>query len=115
MLCLLRGLPGYADGSNPRRTRLGQSEITSSITSGDGRFSFSYTWMASHAAPYKQACDCSCPCKADPVLLSTGEMTETIIDYQTAGANKLGFTRYYNMLPNSFTGVVLLNDLPALV
>ena len=42
-------------------------------------------------------------------------MTETIIDYQTAGANKLGFTRYYNMLPNSFTGVVLLNDLPALV
>ena len=23
----------------------------------------------------------------------------------TAGANKLGFTRYYNMLPNSFTGV----------
>src|SRR5580704_12939912 len=46
-----------------------------------------------------------CPCQADPVLLSTGEMTETIIDYQTAGANKLGFTRYYNMLPNSFTGV----------
>jgi YD repeat-containing protein len=74
-------------------------------SSGDGRFSFSYTWTASRAAPYKQVCDCSCPCPADPVLLSTGEMTETIIDYQTAGANKLGFTRHYNMLPNSFTGV----------
>jgi hypothetical protein len=74
-------------------------------SSGDGRFSFSYTWTAARAAPYKQVCDCSCPCKADPVILSNGAMTETVTDYQTAGANKLGFTRYYSMLPNSVTGV----------
>jgi YD repeat-containing protein len=78
-------------------------------STGDGRFSFSYTWTASRASPNKQIakCDCSCPCDGDPVVLSNGGMTETITDYQTAGANKLGFTRYYAMVPDIYsqTGV----------
>jgi len=41
--------------------------------------------------------DGSCYC-GDPINVATGNLFEQIVDYQTAGQNTLGFTRYYNSL-----------------
>jgi RHS repeat-associated protein len=39
----------------------------------------------------------SCSC-GDPVSVGTGNLFEQVNEYQTSGANVLGFTRYYNSL-----------------
>jgi len=43
-----------------------------------------------------------CPC-GDPIDIATGNLFEQVDDYQTDGANKLGFTRYYNSQATSAT------------
>lgn len=50
-------------------------------------------------------CSCSCPCNGDPITIGTGNVFEQVTDYETAGANKLSFARYYSSLapPNAFT------------
>jgi YD repeat-containing protein len=44
-----------------------------------------------------------CYC-ADPINIATGNVSEQVSDYQTAGQNVLGFTRYYNSMaaPQTF-------------
>ena len=39
----------------------------------------------------------------DPIDVGTGNMFEQISDYQTSGANPLGFTRYYNSMGDAKT------------
>ena len=45
------------------------------------------------------ACNCG-----DPISVGTGNLFEQVADYQTAGPNQLGFTRYYNSMsaPTTF-------------
>jgi RHS repeat-associated protein len=52
--------------------------------------------------PDKDLGDNSC-CVADPITISNGNVFEEVTDYQTAGTNTLGFTRYYNSLASSNT------------
>ena len=40
----------------------------------------------------------SCSC-AEPINIGSGNVFEKVVDYDTAGPNKLSFTRYYNSLP----------------
>jgi YD repeat-containing protein len=44
----------------------------------------------------------ACPC-GEPINTGTGNLFQQVTDYQTAGANQLVFTRYYNSLANSTT------------
>jgi hypothetical protein len=44
----------------------------------------------------------ACPC-GDPISVGTGNLFEQVADYQTAGPNQLGFSRYYNSLGSSTT------------
>jgi RHS repeat-associated protein len=46
----------------------------------------------------------------DPIRLSYGNVFEKITDYQTAGANPLSFTRYYNNLADPATAAVTLGQ-----
>ena len=47
--------------------------------------------------PLGSCCETSgCASCADPITIGTGNVFEQVIDYQTAGANKLEFARYYN-------------------
>jgi len=39
----------------------------------------------------------------DPISVGTGNMFEQVADYQTPGANPLGFTRYYNSMGDANT------------
>ena len=43
-----------------------------------------------------------CPC-GDPIDIATGNLFEQVDDYQTDGANKLRFSRYYNSQATSAT------------
>ena len=43
-----------------------------------------------------------------PIDVATGNMYESMLDYTTAGMNKLAFTRYYNSLPPATTYAVSL-------
>jgi len=44
--------------------------------------------------------DCGC---GDPINIGIGNLFEQATDYRTAGANRLGFTRYYNSMASSTT------------
>jgi RHS repeat-associated protein len=44
----------------------------------------------------------ACPC-GEPINAGTGNLFEQVTDYQSAGANKLAFTRYYNSMASSTT------------
>jgi RHS repeat-associated protein len=44
----------------------------------------------------------SCNC-GDPINVGTGNLYEQVADYQTAGLNKLSFTRYYNSMGSANT------------
>jgi len=46
-------------------------------------------------------CDRSCPCSGNPIIVSIGSKTQQVTDYETAGANRLSFVRYYNSYPLS--------------
>jgi len=50
------------------------------------------------------------PMCGNPINIATGGKFEQITDYQTAGANKLGFTRYYNSTANPTTFAVSLGS-----
>lgn len=48
------------------------------------------------------ACDCKVsPFKADPINITTGNVHETVTDYESDGFNKLSFTRSYNSQSNT--------------
>ena len=83
---------------NPKATT---NSFSATWQSADGRFIEPGTWTFGRASPDKQIgqCTCSCPCGGNPIVLSTGGKTEAVTDYQTAGANRLGFARYYNFVP----------------
>ena len=49
-----------------------------------------------------------CPCQTDPINIGTGNVFTQVTDYETAGPNRLGFTRYYNSLPVPATNAVTL-------
>jgi hypothetical protein len=53
-------------------------------------------------SPYKQKCNCECPCAGNPFVIATGAKTDTVTDYETSGFNKLGFIRNYNMYPGNW-------------
>lgn len=57
--------------------------------------------------PSSQPGSCSC---GDPINLSTGNLFEKVTDYETAGPNKLAFTRYYNSLIGKSTFAVSLGN-----
>lgn len=42
-------------------------------------------------------------CCGDPISLGTGNMYDTVTDYETAGQNKLTFERFYNSLASPIT------------
>lgn len=45
-----------------------------------------------------------CPCQTgEPIDIGSGNVFEEVDDYSTAGANRLGFSRYYNSLPSATT------------
>jgi hypothetical protein len=57
---------------------------------------------------------CSQPGSApvgDPISVGNGNVFEKVVDYQTAGQNKLSFIRYYNSLgvPNTFSSSLGVN------
>ena len=41
------------------------------------------------------------PEAGEPINIASGNVYDAVLDYQTAGPNKLGFTRYYNSLAGS--------------
>jgi RHS repeat-associated protein len=57
---------------------------------------------------------CTCkPYAGDPITIATGNLVEQVLDYQTAGPNRLGFTRFYNSLavtgPATFASALGVN------
>ena len=46
----------------------------------------------------------------NPINIGTGNKYEQITDYETAGTNKLGLTRYYNSLASATTFAVSLGS-----
>ena len=52
-----------------------------------------------------------CPGAGDPINVGTGNVFETVTDYETAGQNKLAFIRYYNSLgvPDTFSSALGVN------
>jgi RHS repeat-associated protein len=51
---------------------------------------------------------CPCQCVGDPITLGNGNVFEQVTDYQTAGSNRLTFSRYYNSLAPAGTFAVTL-------
>jgi RHS repeat-associated protein len=70
-------------------------EITVSRTSG----------KTLGSCPYPGAASCG-----DPVDIGSGNVAETVTDYETAGQNRLQFVRYYNSLAAATTFAVSLGS-----
>ena len=50
------------------------------------------------------------PGDGDPIRIGNGNLYEEVVDFATAGANRLGFTRYYNSLGDTNTLAVSLGS-----
>ncbi|HEU5352163.1 MAG TPA: Ig-like domain repeat protein [Terracidiphilus sp.] len=84
------------------------SETSSTFTSaasdpllyGPGTGSFSYSAKDNGDCSSNQG-ECT---QGDPINIGTGNVFEKVVDYQTAGQNKLSYIRYYNSfpIPNTF-------------
>src|SRR5439155_16458116 len=83
----------YGDGSP-----LGQIDTLGNCTvSGGGASSGSPKALGD---PSANSGGCNC---GDPINVGTGNLYEQLADYQTAGPNKLSFTRYYNSMGSANT------------
>jgi len=73
-----------------------------SVTSAGGA-TYSSSVPLSQSAKSNGAGGIGNPSVGEPITLATGNMFDAVSDYETAGPNKLVFTRYYNGLANPTT------------